>query len=147
MTRATQRASKAPALVFDGDLPPTMSSQEIAKLTGKEHRNVLRDIRKMLAELHGEGGVLRFEGKVVNPQNGQHYPIFNLPQRETFVLIAGYSVTLRAAIVRRWLELEERNAAAVAAPPISYAEALQRAADQEERRQRAAQALPDCSER
>ncbi|EON1489069.1 Rha family transcriptional regulator, partial [Shigella flexneri] len=29
-----------------------MTSVEIAELTGKEHRNVLRDIRKMLEELN-----------------------------------------------------------------------------------------------
>ncbi|MGD7309351.1 Rha family transcriptional regulator, partial [Ralstonia pseudosolanacearum] len=29
----------------------TMSSREIAELTGKEHKNVLADIRKMLSEI------------------------------------------------------------------------------------------------
>lgn len=38
----------------------TMTSCEIAELTGKRHDNVLRDARAMLAELHGEGGVLSF---------------------------------------------------------------------------------------
>ena len=37
----------------------SMSSLEIAKLTGKEHKNVLRDIRTMLEEL--EIDQLRFE--------------------------------------------------------------------------------------
>lgn len=31
----------------------TMSSTEIAKLTSKEHKNVLRDIRDMLSKLDG----------------------------------------------------------------------------------------------
>lgn len=29
----------------------TMTSREVAELTGKEHKNVLADVRKMLAEI------------------------------------------------------------------------------------------------
>lgn len=36
--------------------PVTMTSLEIAVLTGKQHKNVVRDVRKMLAELGLEGG-------------------------------------------------------------------------------------------
>ena len=93
--------------------PPvaTMSSIEIAELTGKEHRNVLRDIREILAEVHGEGGVLKFEHTHTNPQNKQRYTIFRLPKRETLILVSGYSVKMRAAIIDRWQELEAKNAA------------------------------------
>lgn len=86
----------------------TMSSREIAELTGKEHRNVMRDIRSMLTELHGEGGVLSFEQTHTEPQNGQTYPIFSLPKREALILTSGYSVKQRAAIIDRWQELEAR---------------------------------------
>lgn len=58
--------------------PLTMTSREIADLTGKEHRNVMLDARKMLAELHGEGGLLSFEHTQVDPQNGQEYPVLRL---------------------------------------------------------------------
>jgi len=30
---------------------PTMSSREIAELTGKNHKNVMADVRRMLSEL------------------------------------------------------------------------------------------------
>ena len=37
-------------LVFVGNVP-MMSSREIGELTGKEHKNVIRDIRTMLDSL------------------------------------------------------------------------------------------------
>jgi phage regulator Rha-like protein len=33
-----------------------MTSREIAEFTGKEHKNVLADIREMLDAIYGEGG-------------------------------------------------------------------------------------------
>ncbi len=61
----------------------TMTSREIAELTGKRHDNVMADIRKMLLELHGEGGLLSFQDTHRNEQNGKSYPCFNLPKRVT----------------------------------------------------------------
>lgn len=84
----------------------TMTSREIAELAEKRHDNVMTDIRKMLAELHGEGGVLNFQDTQVNHQNGQSYPIFKLPKRETLILVSGYNVAMRAKIIDRWQELE-----------------------------------------
>ncbi|OGT89439.1 MAG: hypothetical protein A2514_16020 [Gammaproteobacteria bacterium RIFOXYD12_FULL_61_37] len=113
----------------------TMSSVEIADLAGKRHDNVMRDTRKMLAELHGEGGGLNFEDTHTNPQNGQSYPIFRLPKRETLVLVSGYSVSLRAKIVDRWQELEAQIVAPVFDPDnLSRKDLLQLAIDAEERR-------------
>lgn len=65
-----------------GSGPLKMSSREIAELTGKRHDNVMADIRKMLIELYGEGGLLSFQDTYANEQNGQSYPIFQLPKRE-----------------------------------------------------------------
>lgn len=87
-------------LVIDG---LTMSSLEIAGLTGKRHDNVIRDIRKMLEEL---GGTFpQFWGKVPSA-GGRPLDIANLPKRECIILVSGYSTALRARIIDRWMTLE-----------------------------------------
>jgi Rha family phage regulatory protein len=87
----------------------TMSSLEIAERTGKRHDNVMRDARVMLIALHGAANLLRFEG-VYRDVKGEERPCFNLSKRETLILVSGYSVTMRAAIMDRWQELEAQQA-------------------------------------
>ena len=103
----------------------TMSSREIAELTGKRHDHVMRDIQTMLIELHGENGIPKFRDTYVNQQNGQPYPCFNLPKRESLILVAGYSVVLRAKIIDRWEELETKNKEPVIQLPTSNQAFLQ----------------------
>ncbi len=85
----------------------TMSSREIAELTGKEHFNVIRDIRAMLQEL--KLGALSFEFSYLSAQN-KPMPEFRLPKDLTITLVSGYNVTMRHRIVTRWMELEIRPA-------------------------------------
>ncbi|WP_022982013.1 Rha family transcriptional regulator [Ideonella sp. B508-1] len=82
----------------------TMSSREIADLTGKLHAHVLRDIRSMLDDL-GEAES-KFGSSYVDG-TGRTLPLFNLPHRETMILVMGYSIPMRARVVDRWQELEE----------------------------------------
>ena len=88
----------------------TMTSREIAELTGKRHDNVMRDTRNMLLELYGDEGVLKFEDTITDQQNGQEYAVYTLPKRETMILVSGYSVAMRAKIIDRWQELESQQA-------------------------------------
>jgi phage regulator Rha-like protein len=87
----------------------------------------MADIRKMLLELHGEGGILKFQDTHRNEQNGQSYPIFCLPKRETLILVSGYSIPMRARIVDRCEALETGKAkpAMVAQPYSAAVEAIQ----------------------
>ncbi|MFE1602339.1 Rha family transcriptional regulator [Methylobacterium sp. ID0610] len=134
LVKETHPMNMLTTLTNHGATEPTMSSLEIADLTGKEHRNVMRDIRVMLEELHGEGGVLSFEQTHRNPQNGQSYPIFRLPKRECLILVSGYSVALRARIVDHWQELESKQASSL--PDFSNPAAAARAwAEEYEARQ------------
>ncbi len=105
----------------------TMSSREIAELTGKSHDNVLRDARALLL-----AGVLKTEETTYkHPQNGQTYPEFILDQRDCLVLVSGYSALLRAKIIDRWQDLESMVVGQLQIPS-SFAEALRLAADQAE---------------
>ncbi len=84
----------------------TMSSREIAQLCSKEHRNVMADIRKMLESLNLTTAEL---SAVYKADNGQEYECFNLPKRETLILVSGYDVVTRAKIIDRWTELENQQ--------------------------------------
>lgn len=97
------------------DSAKTMSSREIADLTGKQHFHVVRDIRAMFRELEidPEGFIQTWR----NPQNGQTYREFLLDQDLTFTLVSGYSAKLRYAVVKRWRELEEGKAQPTAELP------------------------------
>lgn len=91
----------------------TMSSLEIAGLTGKAHRNVTRDIKKMLDALKVEHVAFRttyVDGK------GEVRESFNLPRHETLLLVTGYSIPLRDRVLRRVEELEAMIAHATPAP-------------------------------
>lgn len=71
------------------DKPPlTMSTREIAELTGKEHKNVLRDADKMLEELGI--GASKFGSSYLSEQNKELRQL-NLPKRECLILVSGYS--------------------------------------------------------
>lgn len=86
-----------------------MSSREIAELTGKEHRNVLADIRKMLAELDKAAADFSAVARIAGPNGSvREIEIFELPERETLILVSGYSIAMRARIIDRWKELEAR---------------------------------------
>ncbi|MEW5680428.1 phage antirepressor KilAC domain-containing protein [Comamonas kerstersii] len=96
----------------------TMSSREIAGLTGKRHDNVMvlcRSLRDMgvCPEIQ--------ETPYVNEQNGQTYLECRLGKRDSLVLIARISPEFTAAVVDRWQELEAQQSPKV---PQTYAQAL-----------------------
>ncbi|EIK3658337.1 Rha family transcriptional regulator, partial [Campylobacter coli] len=101
----------------------SLTSLEIAELTGKEHRNVTRDIETYLEKVV-EGGVLKFEQCYQSPKNGQFYKCYRLPKREVLILVSGYSVELRAKIIDR-LEYLENELKKQSYKPLSLKESLQ----------------------
>ncbi|EJJ0500091.1 Rha family transcriptional regulator [Shigella boydii] len=93
----------------------SMTSVEIAELTGKEHKHVLRDIRNMVEELNGSKFGLVGE-EVYKDAKGESRTMYRLDRKHTFILVAGYSVHLRAkcydhiqTLERRVLQLEDQK--------------------------------------
>ena len=87
-----------------------ISSREIAELTGKEHRNVLRDC-DVLNENYEKMGLLKIEQGYYTHQNtgNQKYREYLLTKIQTLDLMTGYKVELRIKVNRRWEELEKQQ--------------------------------------
>lgn len=103
----------------------TMSSREIAELCEKEHRNVRRDIQRMLQELNLDA--LSFEHTYFDGQNRQQAE-YKLDRALTETLLTGYSIPLRHRVVTRLRELESVAQHTVSVPR-TLPEALRLAAD------------------
>ena len=122
-------------------VPLTMSSRDIAELTGKEHFHVMRDLRALQGQLGAAfGGSIQ---KWIHPQNDQTYDEYLLDKNTVLTLLLGYDPVARMKVVKRWQELEAQAAPAV---PQTMAQALRLAADQAEQldaqRQQLALAAP-----
>lgn len=85
---------------------PGMSSQEIAEITGKRHKNVLRDIQKMTDEIGSDLSQCQLVETQASDSYGRLQPLTLLDKELTFTLLSRYSFKLTHLIVKRWLELE-----------------------------------------
>lgn len=93
----------ATAITLPMSTVQTMSSKEIADLTGKRHDHVLADIRGMFEQLNIQS--TDFSGDYKDSL-GRTYPCFNLDKNLSICLVSGYNVQLRMAIIKRWNDLE-----------------------------------------
>tara|TARA_R110002020_G_scaffold136237_1_gene303965 strand:+ start:216 stop:743 length:528 start_codon:yes stop_codon:yes gene_type:complete len=82
-----------------------MTSREIAELTGKRHDHVKRDVEVMFKELGIDAP--KFGVIYLDSMNRQRIE-YTLDQELTFTLVTGYSIKLRNAVIKRWLDLENQ---------------------------------------
>jgi phage antirepressor YoqD-like protein len=109
-----------------------MCSREIASLTGKQHKHVIRDIREMLVALAGDGPILDHH---IETKDSRGYTAeIHLDRVLTETLLTGYSAQMRRAVIVRWHELEAKVVGQVQIPS-NFAEALRLAAEQVEQNQ------------
>jgi phage antirepressor YoqD-like protein len=94
-------------LIQFGESQQTMSSLEIAKLTGKPHNDVLKAIRAMEPawEKVNGGNFSRVEYK---DAKGEMRPAFELTKTECLYVATKFNDEARAKLVIRWEELEKK---------------------------------------
>lgn len=103
-----------------------MTSREIAEITGKLHKNVMRDIRNMEPAWEKVNG-LKFELVEYTDEKGEKRPEYQLDKREVLYVATKWNDEIRARIILRWEELENnlRNNQNVISLPQNYEEALE----------------------
>lgn len=96
----------------------TMSSREIAELTGKLHAHIMRDIRGLVEQ----GAIDRSKlGSIsFHDSYGREQTAYKLDFDATMTLVTGYNAVLRAKVIKRWRELEEsvHNTQKVSSEPV-----------------------------
>lgn len=81
----------------------TMTSLEVAEVTGKQHQHVLRDIDSLLAQGVDASnfGLTSYVDKSNREQR-----CYQLTKKGCLILASGYDALLREKIINRWEELE-----------------------------------------
>ena len=97
----------------DNNNQKMMTSLEIAELTGKQHKDVLKAIRKMeLAWEDVTGRKFALRMKINELANGVKIetPFYSLTKTECLYIATKFNDEARAKLVLRWEELERANA-------------------------------------
>lgn len=110
----------------------TMSSIEIAELTGKKHKHVMEAIRKMSSAWEKVSGS-NFRLGSYKDKNNQDRPCYELTKTECLYIATKFNDEARAKLVLRWEKLEknELEKQQQFQVPTSFREALLLAAEQQ----------------
>lgn len=88
-------------------MQPTMTSVEIAELTGKQHYNVMQAIRKMEPAWESVTQS-KFGLSTYKDAQGKERSCYQLTKRECLYIATKFNDEARAKLVLRWEELETR---------------------------------------
>lgn len=109
----------------------TMSSIEIAELTGKMHKHVLEAIRVMEPSWEKVAGT-KFRLGTYKDANQQDRPCYELTKTECLYVATKFNDEARAKLILRWEQLEKERRNGYFLVPGSFKEALLLAAHQQE---------------
>ena len=103
----------------------TMTSREIADLVEARHNDVVATIERLFGK-----GLLRSSRKTRREETGgRPIEVYDLIERDTHLVVSGYSDEHRARVIDRWQELESQQSPKL---PQTMAQALRLAAEQAE---------------
>ena len=89
-----------------------MTSLEIAELTGKQHKDVMRAIRKMEPAWEKTcGRKFALTSRIIEQPNGgtREVPCYSLTKTECLYIATKFNDEARAKLVLRWEELESEK--------------------------------------
>ena len=112
--------------VGDTQNAEAMTSLQIAEITSKDHKNILRDIDGLLAQGLDK---LNFEPISYIDSSNRNQRCYNVTKKGCLILASGYDALLRERIINRWEELEHKSNFNL---PQTFPQALMLAAQQAE---------------
>ena len=118
--------------IVDGD---RMTSLQIAEITARLHKNVMRAIRNMEPAWEKING-RKFELVDYKDEKGETRPCFSLTKEECLYIATKFNDEARAKLIKRWKELEEQHQKP--SVPQNYLEALKSLVKAEEEKQQLA---------
>lgn len=122
--------------IVDGD---RMTSLQIAEITGKAHKDIMRAIRNMEPAWEKvQERKFALMQEEVETNNGGHKmrPYFSLNKEECLYIATKFNDEARAKLIKRWKELEEQHQKP--SVPQNYLEALKSLVKAEEEKQQLA---------
>ena len=119
---------------FENQNVKGMTSLQIAEVTGKQHKEVLRDIRNLLSQGVAERNFALGDYK---DKNNQSRPMYHLTPKGCLILASGYDVILREKIIDKLEEYHQKERTTMTALPdfTNPAEAARAWAEQFEQKQ------------
>ena len=112
----------------------SMSTREVANMSGKKHSHVIRDASNVIDQIIDDPNLddprfyMDFDAR-------GYIAEIHMDRNLTLCLVSGYSVPLRMAIIKRWDELEQKSAQPQITTPHDYLSALKALVESEEQKQ------------
>lgn len=91
-----------------------MTSLQIAEVTGKMHKHILRDIKNLIDKGASE---TNFGLTSYSDKQGKSQPMYNLTPKGCLILASGYNVVLREKIVDKLEEYQQKERTTITALP------------------------------